>query len=242
MDVLHHDDSIVYHQTDGQYHRQQCQQVERVAHQLHEKQHADHRQGNGDYRDQHRSQGAEEQEHHDDDDQYRFDQGLDHLVDRRLDEQRGVVGDGSLEVGWQLVFQLGHQLAHLFDHIQRVGPGRGLDTDVHRGDASKGAHRVVVLCAHLNPCNVSEQHSAVAAGLERDIGKRLGSFQLGGGIDTGDDVFTFDFAGRREKVVTADGVGHIIGAQAVAGELHRIDPQAHGKQLVAEDFCLSHTR
>ncbi|MNE68393.1 hypothetical protein D3C80_1640530 [compost metagenome] len=122
---------------------------------MHEEQYANHRQRNGDHRDQYGTQGAEEQEHHDDNDQHRLDQGLDHLVDGRLDEQGGVVGDGGFQIGRQLAFQLGHQLAHFLDHVQRVGAGRGLDADVHRGRTAEGADGVVVLRAHLDPRDIA---------------------------------------------------------------------------------------
>ncbi|MNJ33787.1 hypothetical protein D3C77_284770 [compost metagenome] len=207
---------------------------------MHEEQYADHRQRNGDHRDQYRTQGAEEQEDHDDDDQYRFDQSLHHLIDRRLDKQGGVVSDRGLEVGRQLASQVGQQFAHLLDHIQRVGAGRGLDTDVDRRGAIERTDGVVVFRAHLDPCHVAEQHPAVAAGLERDVGEGLGGFQFGGGVDAGDDVLALDLAGGRKEVVAAYRVGHLIGAQAVAGEFHRVDPQAHGKQLVAEDLRFGH--
>lgn len=53
----------------------------------------------------------------------------------RLDEQRGVVGDRHLQRRGQLAFQVGHDPPHFLDHLQRVGGGRGLDADVHRGRA-----------------------------------------------------------------------------------------------------------
>lgn len=38
----------------------------------------------------------------------------------------------------------------------------------------------------------------------------------------------------------AHGIGHVGGGQAETGELDRVQPQAHGKDLVAEDLGLSH--
>ncbi|MNZ96533.1 hypothetical protein D3C78_1157300 [compost metagenome] len=137
VNVLHHHDGVVHHQPDGQHHGQQGQQVDRVAHQLHEKHHADHRQRDRDHRNDYRTQCAQEQEHHDNHNQHRFEQSLHHLVDRGLNELRGVIGDVGLEVGRQLGFQLRHQLAHFLDHVQRVGAGGGPDPDVHRGGAAE---------------------------------------------------------------------------------------------------------
>ena len=240
VDVLHHDDGVIHHQADGQHHGQQGQQVDRVAHQLHEKHHADHRQRNGHHRDHHRTQGAEEQEHHDNHDQHGFEQGFHHLVDRRLDKQRGVVGDFRLEVGRQLGLQLRHQLAHFLDHVQRVGPGRWLDPDVHRGRAAKGADAVVVFRAHFHASHVAEQHPAVAIDFQRDLAEGFGGFQFGVGVDAGDHVLALDLTGGRQKVVLAHRAGHVAGAQAKTGKLDRVQPQAHGKDLVAEDFGFGH--
>ncbi|MNG38794.1 hypothetical protein D3C84_1266240 [compost metagenome] len=38
----------------------------------------------------------------------------------------------------------------------------------------------------------------------------------------------------------AHGIGDVGGSQAEAGELDRVQPQAHGEDLVAEDLRLSH--
>ncbi len=242
VDVLHHDNRVVHHQADGQHHGQQGQQVERVAHHLHEEQHADHRQRNGHHRDQHRTQGTEEQEHHHDDDQYCLAERLDHFVDGGLDEQRGVVGDGYLQRRGQLAFQLGHDAPHFLDDVQRVGGRCGLDADVYRWGAVERADRVVVFRPHLDPCHIAQQHAAVAAGLDRQGGERLGRLQLGAGVDAGDHVFALHLAGRGKEVVAAHGIGPVVGRQAIACQFHRVDPDAHGEHLVAEDFRFGHAR
>ncbi|MCY1285977.1 hypothetical protein D9M70_349350 [compost metagenome] len=238
VDVLHHDDGVVHHQADGEHHRQQRQQVDRVAHRLHEEQHADHRQRDGHHRDQHRAEGAEEQEDHDYDDQHRLAEGLHHLVDGGLDEARGVVGDGDLEVRRQLFFQLGHLRPHFPDHVQRVGTRRALDGDVHRGDAVERADRVVAGRAQFHARHVAHQHAAVADGLQRDGGEGLGGFQVGGGVHAGHHHLALHLAGGGEEVVLAHRVVDVAGGDAVGGHLHRVEPEAHGELLVAEDFRL----
>ncbi|MCY1534861.1 hypothetical protein D9M68_702450 [compost metagenome] len=242
VDVLHDHDGVVHHQADGEHHRQQRQQVDGVAHQLHEEEHADHRQRDGDHRDQHRAEGAEEQEHHDDDDQHRFAQGLHHLVDGRLDETGCVVGDRHLEVRRQLGFQLRHDGAHVLDHVQRVGAGGALDADVDRGDAVEGADGIVVLRTHLHPRDIPQQHTAVAHRPDRDGAEGLRRLEVGGGVDAGHHVLALHLAGGGEEVVLAHGVADVGGGDAVRGHAHRVQPQAHGEDLVAEDFRFRHAR
>ncbi len=242
VDVLHHHDGVVHHQADGEHHGQQRQQVDGVAHQLHEEQHADHRQRDGHHRDQHRAEGAEEQEDHHDDDEDGLAEGLHHLVDGGLDEARGVVGDGHLQVRRQLFLQLGHLGADFLDHVQRVGAGRALDADVHRGDAVERADRVVAGRAQFHPRHVAHQHAAIAQGLQRDGGEGLRRLQVGGGVDAGDHQLALHLAGGGEEVVLAHGVVDVAGGDAVGGHLHRVQPQAHGEHLVAEDLGLGDTR
>ena len=242
VDVLHHHDGVVHHQADGQHHGQQGEQVDRVAHQLHEEQHADHRQRDGHHRDQHRAQRAEEQEHHQDDDQHGLGQGLHHLVDGRLDEARGVVGDLHAQAGRQLGLQFRQQGAHAVDHVQRVGAGGAVDADVHRGNAVEGADAVVAFRAHLHPRHIAQQHPAVALGAQGDGGEVFRGLQVGVGIEAGNHVLALHLAGGGQEVVAAHCVGHVPGRQAVGRQAHRVDPQAHGEHLVAEDFRLGNAR
>ncbi|MCY1498909.1 hypothetical protein D9M68_329070 [compost metagenome] len=240
VDVLHHHDGVVHHQANSQHHGQQGQQVDGVAHQLHEEEHADHRQRDGDHRDQHRAERAEEQEHDHDHDQHRFGESLHHFVDGGLDEAGGVIGDGDLEVRRQLGFQLRHDRAHVLDHVQRVGAGGAFDADVDRGNAIEGADGVVVLRAHFHPRDVANQHAAVTHRLHRDGAKGFRRFEVGGGVDAGDHVLTLHFAGGGEEVVLAHRVADVVGGDAVGRHPHRVQPQAHGEDLVAEDFRLGH--
>ncbi|MNH04232.1 hypothetical protein D3C79_635220 [compost metagenome] len=242
VNVFHHHNGIVHHQADRQHHGEQGQQVERVAHHLHEEQYTDHRQRYGHHRNQYRAQGAKEQEHHDDDDQHRFAQGLDHFVDRGLDEPRGVVGNRHFQCRGQLAFQLRHDAPHFLDDIQWVGGRGGLDADIDRRSAVERADRVVVFCAHLDPRHIAQQHAAVTAGLERQGGERLGRLQLGAGVDAGDHVFAFHLASGGKEVVAAYGIGHVGSRKAETGQLHRVQPKAHGEHLVAEDLRLGHAR
>ena len=74
LDVLHHHDGVVHHQSDREHDRQQGQQVDGEAGDQHQEHRADQRNRNRDDRDQHRAERAEEQEDDDDDDEQRFGQ------------------------------------------------------------------------------------------------------------------------------------------------------------------------
>ena len=123
-----------------------------------------------------------------------------------------------------------------------LAAGRRLDADVHRGRTTERADAVVVLRAHLDPRHIAQQHAAVTVDLERDRGEGFGGFEFGVGVDAGDHVLAFHFAGGGEEVVLAYRVGHVAGAQAVTGQLHRVQPQAHGEHLVAENLGFGHAR
>ena len=81
-----------------------------------------------------------------------------------------------------------------------------------------------------------------ASGLERDGGERFRRLQLGVGVDAGDHVLALHFAGRREEVVLAHRLVHVAGGNPIGRELHRVQPEAHGEHLVAEDFRFGHAR
>ncbi|MCY1541274.1 hypothetical protein D9M68_769540 [compost metagenome] len=130
----------------------------------------------------------------------------------------------------------------MLDHVQRVGARRALDGDVHRGNAVERADRVVVLRAHLHPRHVAQQHAAIALGLHRDGGEGLRRLEVGGGVDAGDHVLALHLAGGGEEVVLAHRLADIAGGDAVGRHAHRVQPQAHGEHLVAEDFRLGHAR
>src|SRR5690606_27723053 len=90
------------------------------------------------------------------------------------------------------------------------------------------------------PGDIADQHATVADGLHRNGGKSLGALQVSAGIDAGDHVLPLHFAGGGEEVVLAHGAAEVIGGNPVGSHLHRVQRQAHGEYLIAENFCLSH--
>ena len=163
-------------------------------------------------------------------------------MNRCLNKQGSVIGNGNFQGGRQLVFQLRQDLAHFLDHVQRIGTGRAADSDIDRRRTIERTDRVVVLRPHFHAGDIAEQHTAVARDFQRDGGKGFGRLQFGGRIDAGDHVFALYFARCGKVVVAAYGSADITGGQAVTGEAHRVEPQAHGKDLIADNLCFGHAR
>ena len=93
------------------------------------------------------------QEHqHDDEDQHEgFEQRLVNLVDRFIDEDRGVVDDLVANFGGKAAFQLGHLGPRLAGGFQGVGSRLLKDGKRDGGLAVQVAVDVVVLCPSSMP-------------------------------------------------------------------------------------------
>ncbi|KAG1455043.1 hypothetical protein G6F57_015371 [Rhizopus arrhizus] len=142
LDVLDHHDRVVDHDADRQHHREQGQLVDREADHPHAQEGAEqgHRDDQG--RDQGGAEVLQEDQHHQEHQQHRFEQGLDHFLDRDLDEGGAVVrrepGHAGREAGLQLV----HLAAHRFGNVQGVGARQQLD--------GEGAGRLAVVLARAS--------------------------------------------------------------------------------------------
>ena len=62
LDIFHHHDGVIDHQTDGKHDREQGEQIDREAENLHEKDRADERDRDGDHRDDGGAPRTEEKE------------------------------------------------------------------------------------------------------------------------------------------------------------------------------------
>ncbi len=145
LHVLHHDDGVVHHQTDGEDDGQQGEEVDGEAEGLHQEDPADQRYRDCHHRDQHRPEGAEEEKDDDHDDQKGVAEGLQHLMDGAGDVFGGVIGDVRLEAGGEVAFDGGHLDPNLFYDVQGVGVGEGPYPYEYRGLAGKADLGVVVL-------------------------------------------------------------------------------------------------
>ena len=92
LDILDDDDGVVDDDADGQHQPEQRQRVEGDADGGHDGESADQRHRNGDDR-MIAAPRLQKEDDDEDDEQHGLPQRLDDLVDRRLDELRGVVDD-----------------------------------------------------------------------------------------------------------------------------------------------------
>ena len=93
---------------------------------------------------------------------------FDHLLDRHLDEARGVVGHGVGEALREALGDLGHRALHVARDRQRVGAGLQEDAHQRRRPAVDAADEVVVLGGELDARHVLQaQRRAVGVGAQR---------------------------------------------------------------------------
>ena len=95
LDVLDHDDGVVDQKADRQHHGEHGQHVDRVAEGREHAEGAQQHHRNRDHRDEGGAEVLQEDEKHDEDQHDGFDQRLDHLLDRLLDEGCRLVGIGD---------------------------------------------------------------------------------------------------------------------------------------------------
>ena len=123
LDVLHHHDGVIHQQADRQHHGEQRQGVNRVAEQGQHpegaKQHHRHRYR----RNERRAEVLQEQVHHADDEDNRFEQGLNHVLDRDFDELGAVLRIGNIVTLRHLTLEFGDFAFHQRRGVQRVGAG-----------------------------------------------------------------------------------------------------------------------
>ncbi len=236
LDVLHHHDGVVHQDADGQHHAEHGHHVHREAQQVHEGQGTKQTHRHDDGRDQGVAHVLQEQEHHQEHQHHGLDEGHDDLVDGHVDEARGVVRHGELDVVREVGRQLGQTLLDRLGGLDRVGTGRQLHGGGNGGLAVLARAEVVVLAADLDACHVAQgQARAVLVGTQHDGGEFLRVVQ--GALDRqgrrqlllAGTRRAAEGTGRHLHVLRADGVVHVINGQAVANQLLRIDPHAHGR-------------
>ena len=110
LDRLDHDDRVIHHDADRQHDREQRDGVGRITDRVQHDERADEADRHGDGRDQRGAEIAKEEEHHQHDQDECLDQGLFHLVDRRGDEGRRIVGDLPGEILGEILRRVVHQL------------------------------------------------------------------------------------------------------------------------------------
>ena len=189
---------------------------------------------------EHRAEAAQEQEDHDDDDGERFEQRVGHLVDGVLDVLGGIVRHADLHPGGQRFLDLGHELAHGVDDIQRVGSGQHPDAHERRLGAVEAHVAGVVLCAEFDLGHVPQADDGVAGAAHHEFVELLGAAQVGVGDEVDGDHRSLGRADGGEVIVARERVAHVGGRDAERGHLVRLEPDAHGEGARAEDVRALH--
>ncbi len=247
LDVLHHHDGVVHHDADGEHQAEQRQIVQREAEGGHHEEGPDQRYRDGDDRNDGGAPGLQEQQDHQHHQHDRLEQGLDHLVDRLLDELGGVVGDAVAHSGREALGQLVHGGEHARGGCERVG-ARPLE------DRDSGRHLVVeigigriVERAELDPGDVAHARDpAVGVGRDHDLLELLRARQPAERLHR-----ELEAAGRcRRRLV--DGAGRhldvggpqrrddVVGGQSARLHLGGIEPDPHRIVARAEHDGVAH--
>ena len=136
MHRFDHHDRVVHHDADRQHQREERDQVDREAEQLQEKEGPDQRHRNRQGRDQRGTQIPEEHEDHQRHQHEGLEQGVQHLLDRGVQEVGNVVGEFIVHAGRErFLLDLLELLLDLLDDGGGVGAGSLLENDGRRGMA-----------------------------------------------------------------------------------------------------------
>ena len=120
-----------------------------------------------------RAPGLQEQDHHQHDQHDRLDDGLDHGVDRLLDELGRIVDDGVLQPVGEALRQLVHRRLDLVGGRERVRAGQLEDRERDRRIAIEVGVGGIVDRGELDARDVLDAHHRVRALLHHDLAEFL---------------------------------------------------------------------
>ena len=147
-----------------------------------------------------------------------------------------IVGDRGFQARRQLALDARQDRAHAVDHGQRIGLRRAIDADEHRLEAVENRRGIDALGPKLDFRNVAEPHQRVAMGRDHQLPERLGAVERGQRVDADLGVVAFDLAGRGGEVVGGERRPHVIRGHAERRHAGRVEPDAHGEGLAAENL------
>ncbi len=174
LDVLDHDDGVIDHDADRQHQPEQRQIVEREAERRHEEERADQRYRYGDQRNDRRAPGLQEHDHHQHDEHDRLADGLDHGVDRLLDELGRIEENGVFDPRREPLRQFVHQVFDALGSGQRVRAGALEDGERDRRIVVEIGIRGVIERRQLDLGDVLEPHHRAGRLLDDDRGELVG--------------------------------------------------------------------
>ena len=247
LDVFDHHNGVVHHDTDGKHHAEQSQQVDRETEHVHAGESTDQRNGNCQHRDQRGAPVLQEDKYDQHNQDQGFEEGLDHFINRHLNELGGVVRHLVGHTAGEVLRQTIERLAHRLGSVQSIRAGLQVHTESSVLLAVERGHQRVVLGTQLDPCNVLEQQAGTGViGAQNDILKlfRVGESALGG-HRVGEILLLLErllaeAAGGELRVLLTDRIDHIGRRQVVLRQLVRTQPDAHGIVFRAELADITH--
>ncbi len=233
LDVLDHDDGIIDHDADRQHQAEQRQIVEREAERGHEEERADQRHRYGNERNDRRAPGLQEQNDHDHDKQGRLADGLDHGVDRLLNELGRIEENVVFDPGREALRQFCHQALDALGGCKRIGAGALENGERHRRVVIEIGIRRIIERRQLNSADILQPHHGAGRLLHHDRGelvgigepsKRLHRDLKGAGMR---DRRLIKHAGRDLDVLPLQRAGDVGRGQPQRLQAIRIEPHPH---------------
>ena len=247
LDVLHHHDGVVHHDTDREHQAEQRQGIDGVAQQVQRAEGANDRHWYRQQRDNRRPPRLQEQRDHQYHQQHRLQKGGNDRLDGIADEDRSIVNRLILHP----LREAGRQFIHGGDHfvadLQGVGARRLENTQGHRILAIQLRAQGVVTGPHFQPGHVFQaQNLAVVTALEHDVTKLFHGFKSATGVDQCQEVavrhrFRANLAGRHLYVLLTHGADDIARRQATGRNTVRVQPGAHGVITATEYLRVANT-
>ena len=228
MHRLDHHDRVVHHDADREDHREERDQVDRETHQPQDEEGPDQRHRNREGRDQRGSQIPEEHVDHEGHQDERLEQGVQHLLDRGVQELGDVVGEFVVHPGREgFLLDLLELRLDLLDDLGGVGAGGLLENDGRRGMPVDVRVNVEELGAQLDLADVLEpQDLPIGIGFQNDVFILLWLVEA---PDIGQHVLfrlrrlprgLAESSGRADHALFREGLhdvlgGHVVGPHAV---------------------------
>ncbi len=247
LDVLHHHDGVVHHDTDRQYQAEQRQCVKREAKQVHHRKRTDQRYRHRHQRNDRGAPGLQEQNHHQHHQDQCFEQGVHHRFDGATHEDGRVIDDAVVHPLREVLFQLFHLAAHFVGDLDGVGARALEDRDRHRRLVVEQRTQGILARTQLDPCDVLQAGDfTVIACANNDVLELFLRHQTAlsvhrqleaGGIRR---RLRTEGTGGHLAVLLADRIDYISGGQVARRGLVRVQPYTQGVVAHAEQLHITH--
>ena len=177
---LHHDNSIIDHDTDCQHQCEQCQHIDGEAQHLHKEESPDKRNRNGYRRNQRRTEILQEQIYHDKHQQKGFQQCPEHNRNRSIQKSRNIVRYIIIHSGGKTAFlDFLHLGFDILNHLTGIRTRTLLDHDRGGRLAVGHGNHIIVFRIELNRRHILQpENRTVRQRLQHDLAIFFGSAEL----------------------------------------------------------------